>query len=708
MDRLQRAAAAAAGTDRPQTYPGADRFGYAPLARRLAQCAAALAEPEGEVLAIYGAAGTGRTTALNFVRRYAAGPGAPLVIGFNPWWFSGGEAVVRALLDQLAAGVRGKRGFPPSLPGKLAELAEAVAGTPPAAGGAAGAAPSPRPEPRDVHKLKAEVSALLGGQPRRVLVIVDDVDRLAPEEIRQMFRAVKAVGDLRNVLYLMAFDPRIVEPPLGRRGGIARDDLAKMIQASVELPPPGRAALRALFLDRLAPVLARLPEFDGGIQDGLLPEPVEHWLRTPRDAVRLANALALTLPAVAGEVHAGDFIAMEALRLFHRDLHRLIRDAPAMFTGAAAGDPHRPHGDAAARFHAAWLDPLAKSDPELAAQLAALLRRLFPRLAAVWGGDPPPPQQEAAWRRERRVCDAQSFPVYVNLALPAGAVSNAELRAMLADAGRPGAFAAALLELAAEPRPGGRTRAGALLDRLQEETGAFPDAAIEPVVSALLDVGDRILSPEELDVAPGELGADVKAGRIIFHLLKRAGAPRSFELLQAAFTQGRALYLMARCYVALAEQQGVLGDRPRPVDEWFVSPGQLLELDHLLRERIRAAANDDTLLQAPRLFPLLSLWREKGHLEEPRAWLRAVAADPARLAALLEACLVSVAAAGTGGAPVQRHDRLDPQWFEPYIPVDELAVRVGELAEIHTLSERGRRAAAQFLREHARAAGATL
>src|SRR2546430_9915637 len=86
-------------TDRPGTDPSLDRLGYAPFAKRLAQSIARLPRAEGQVVAVYGRWGFGKTTMLNYVRYYLdqmERTEQPTIISFNPWWFSGHDDLVRA------------------------------------------------------------------------------------------------------------------------------------------------------------------------------------------------------------------------------------------------------------------------------------------------------------------------------------------------------------------------------------------------------------------------------------------------------------------------------------------------------------------------------------------------------------------------------------------------------------------------------------
>ena len=80
--------------DRPSIDPQADRLGYAPFARRLAESIIGLAGAEGHVLALYGQWGFGKTTMLNYIQHYVVQSGqreSPIIVPFNPWWFAGNE-----------------------------------------------------------------------------------------------------------------------------------------------------------------------------------------------------------------------------------------------------------------------------------------------------------------------------------------------------------------------------------------------------------------------------------------------------------------------------------------------------------------------------------------------------------------------------------------------------------------------------------------
>lgn len=157
--------------DRPGSDPSSDRLGYAPFAKRLAKSIATLSRAEGHVVALYGSWGFGKTTMLNYVRHYlnAMEPNErPVIVSYNPWWFSGHEDLVRAFFGQLRAKVEEQKEFPSDVRTRLADFAEALSEVPlPYFSWGKLAGRMIRPKPKDIEKLKSEISTALRAQPGR-------------------------------------------------------------------------------------------------------------------------------------------------------------------------------------------------------------------------------------------------------------------------------------------------------------------------------------------------------------------------------------------------------------------------------------------------------------------------------------------------------------------------------------------------------------
>src|SRR5262249_43231012 len=156
---------------------------------------------------------------------------------------------------------------------------------------------------------------------KRVVVLVDDADRLEPARREELLRLLASVSAIPNLVFLIV---------IGRDTADAAA-VQKAVQLEIDLPLPDRSSVQQMFIDRMEPLL-------GGAREGGLVHP-EYWidicangidpfLRTPRDVVRLVNAVTATYSAVRGEVNPIDFTALETLRLFSPISYDAVRRRP--------------------------------------------------------------------------------------------------------------------------------------------------------------------------------------------------------------------------------------------------------------------------------------------------------------------------------------------------------------------------------------------
>ncbi len=458
--------------DRPLSDPNEDLFGHAPFANALAKSIGRECPVEGLVVGLYGAWGSGKSSTLNFLEQRLREQAededdAPVVLHFNPWWFRGQEELLKAFFSLFEGAVFRARSRARRLRQKLASfgavMGAAVSELGVPGGKALGKAvekAAASGELADVAKLKAELVVELRKIALKVVVVIDDIDRLAFDEIRLVLRLVKAVADFPNVTYVLSFDPDVVARALAA----AHPDqgaqyIEKIVQVPFDLPIPSSEQLGAMLLRRLDAVLPESAKdaFLGPRWGTVFTRAVRPLLQTPRDVVRVCNAVGVTYPAVHGEVNAVDFVALEALRVLAPSVYRVVRDNSDQFTGSVIGGLTVEEQRKQAReFHDAWLRGASK--PEV---LKTALRQLFPRLDAVWSNAQ---SSSVGWARDLRVCSPDIFPVYFRLSVPATSISRRDFLTALDD---PTGFGPRLLALAEIRRFDGMTKARVFMEHLE-------------------------------------------------------------------------------------------------------------------------------------------------------------------------------------------------------------------------------------------------
>jgi predicted KAP-like P-loop ATPase len=412
------------GADAPIQSLSEDRLGRHSFAAALAAEVMAAPAARGYVMGLTGPWGSGKTSILNLTVD-ALGDEA-IVVHFNPWMFSGTEALVSSFFAEISKQLDKKETKLKNIAGKLATYGQllsplaAVVGASTAVQGTANIlqALSAAPSVFEQHK---DLRELLKGLDKRLVIIVDDVDRLRPAEVLDIVRLVRLVGDFPNTLYLLAFDRGRVEGCLGEgdpeRG---RAYLEKIVQVTHDVPAARQPDVTAMFIAGLAPMLDALPvgPFNMGDWQNILTLVIRPLLGTPRHVQRLLGSLSMTMRLVGDEVALADLVGIEAVRVLHPALYEAIvsvADYLSAQTGLGDQSGYQ-QGRSAANSPIA---PMHAAAPGLAEDVC---RWLFPGARRYFENTHYGTEWEITWRRQRKVASSSVFRFYLERQLPEGVV----------------------------------------------------------------------------------------------------------------------------------------------------------------------------------------------------------------------------------------------------------------------------------------------
>lgn len=185
----------------------------------------------------------------------------------------------------------------------------------------------------ELEKLAVRVRSALEKLDHRVILVLDDLDRVNADELVEVLTLVKTFGDLPNVVHVLIYDREILEAVLAQRAGARQSPsfLQKIVQAEFDLPPPTQSGLLALANELISPLFNGTEETE--VYTSVWRAAFRNFLKSPRDIVKFYNALSVTWPSVSHEAYAPDMIAIELLRLFDRPLHKVILDNRGVILG---------------------------------------------------------------------------------------------------------------------------------------------------------------------------------------------------------------------------------------------------------------------------------------------------------------------------------------------------------------------------------------
>lgn len=486
--------------DQPIAIDAEDRFGIAPVADRIASALSGQAGTKGVVLGIEGAWGSGKSSllALALHRLRSSGPKVA-VVEFRPWLVGDRDQLLVELFDALASAVAdlehaggdatrrttlAAKGAAAKLrsyaqhlgpAGKLAGLAGLAVPELGAVGdvlrGLTDAAAADADGPT-LSVRKDELADALEKLDGRIVVAVDDVDRLEPGEVRELLRLVRSVADFPNVAYLLCYDggtlARSIETATGVRDG--RAFLEKIVQTEVGVPRPESFALRRLFSTELATFaqcgpdagqrLMQVADIAGG-----------RCFDTPRTVSRVLDSLRLFWPSLDGRVDLADLVWLRIIAVASPHLYRWVEEYLDALAVVASG---RGSVDARERVQVGKrLDEALAADGTDWDRMLMELHLAVPRLGYGRGGKEDADERIFAhdnghWEtlaQARRLGSPDHSRIYFAFAKAPGSVDVADVEALLGAARESAEVAASMLEaMADEANVSGSTKAERMLD----------------------------------------------------------------------------------------------------------------------------------------------------------------------------------------------------------------------------------------------------
>ena len=240
--------------DRPITGAADDQLARAHLAHHVADQVVGYHDSACLVVGIYGPWGSGKSSVLNLVderiRTLTHGTQSqPIIVRFNPWNFASVDQLVSMFLREIRLAIQQGAGqaIGEKIGPLLTMLGEVLS--------AGAAIPTLEPagimgkllvrsgqvlnkESRTLEKIRADLDDAMRSLGKRLVIMIDDLDRLESINILLILRMVRLNADLPNTIYLMAFDRDVVVKTLQNvQAGInGQDYLDKIVQVGIDIP----------------------------------------------------------------------------------------------------------------------------------------------------------------------------------------------------------------------------------------------------------------------------------------------------------------------------------------------------------------------------------------------------------------------------------------------------------------------------------------
>ncbi|MVM33286.1 AAA family ATPase [Spirosoma sp. HMF4905] len=296
--------------------------------------------------------GYGKTSFLNSIKdrltNETLDDDSNIVVDFNPWKFEKSGQLLNHFFDQLETKLKP---YDDQVAASLREYADKLTET---------------EDPSLIKIITQFASRIFGNSKslsdrydalnksilrsgKRLIIIIDDLDRLLPDELVTIIRLIRNTADFSNTFFIAAFDQQYVINALASSGNMVKQEnyLQKIFQLEISLPPIEEKAISIslreyLFKDMTEATINRFedvlslvdePEGDGldKVYDGFnAPEiytariRVKGYLENIRDVKRFVNSFKLTYSIIGNEVELYDLLTLELIKYRFPDLYNQL------------------------------------------------------------------------------------------------------------------------------------------------------------------------------------------------------------------------------------------------------------------------------------------------------------------------------------------------------------------------------------------------
>ncbi|EHD3095314.1 TPA: AAA family ATPase [Salmonella enterica] len=655
------------GAEVPIRTASEDRLRRGEFAARIADVLSELSLREGRVFAIRGGWGFGKSSLKNLIteRLDAKSSGADW-LDFNPWQWGDGDAIAGALFSQIANSLGGEhskaaldraealRRYGALLTGvgkplkeaggegsltsmvltntSVIAIASAIGFSLPAVAKVAiilaflsvGVTFVGRVlsylgrdhSDESLDKVRRSLEARLRELDRPLVVFVDDIDRLEPEQIRMLLRQVKANANLPNIVFVLLFQPSIVERALDPvADGDGRAFLEKIVQVSFDLPAFPASFVHRIFKEELSAIVGPYATEANGFSQRRWGNAcigcIQPLLRNMRDSRRLISSIAVHMPLhVVGdvfEVNIVDFLLLETLRVFEPDLHEaLFRDRGLVLQERRFyNDGRRELDQAEAK---ALLETVSEERRNI---IRDVLKDLFPPLEWAYGGTSYADDSHRHWLAEKRVCTSRYFPRYFELQTMVGELSERRFVDFLDATATEDEFSASISTIETDGL------LSSLVARLDESVDRLPSEHAAVLLPGMFGLAEQFAGTNS-----GTFDSPYMAAwRATSWYLKRIPENVRSHLALEALRKTEALSV-ASILIHLSDPSDRNEADSRPFDpalDLNTVVAMKTEWLRLIRGR---AADGDALMAEPDLLSQLYHWKKyTDSINEPREWM---------------------------------------------------------------------------------------
>ena len=192
-----------------------------------------------------------------------------------------------------------------------------------------------------IFESKQKLINVLKQSKQKLIIFIDDIDRLSDEEIYLVFKIIKSFANLPNIIYFLSLDKDIVANALNKyHENSGEAFLEKIIQIPINIPKIKNNNLKKFIFNELEIFIEKNHIGDESWQEKYkrywevaYATSFHNFFSSIRDVKRFLNALNITYSSkIHNEINIIDLWIITAIRLFTPELYQFIIEYKTFLT----------------------------------------------------------------------------------------------------------------------------------------------------------------------------------------------------------------------------------------------------------------------------------------------------------------------------------------------------------------------------------------
>ncbi|MDD2807870.1 MAG: P-loop NTPase fold protein [Patescibacteria group bacterium] len=605
-----------------------DQLKRTPLAIKVADLVHKYEGKQSFVIGIEGVWGSGKTSFVNLVLHELLQKENVIVVNFNPWNFTGQNELIADFFSSVFASIKKETGkdFIKTLRSYASKLKVSFS---PSINipivGSVGTGEIWHSGSKTLQEERVDIDAKLRTLNKKIVVVIDDIDRLDKVETRLIMKLVKMTANFSNTIFLLAYDRNRVAERLCEDGWPGEEYLKKIIQVSFTLPEPDNQGLRKILFNDLDVTIqgvygeAKLEGEDEKRWHEMLYAGLGDLFKTIRDIKRYVSSLRLNWSIMGkDDINMVDFIAIEAIRVFAPRFYSAISSNRSLFTGISSLYAGFNSRDDEAAKEARYKELIQEIPKEIVEPISKICKVLFPQLdfRSHYGHD-----WEPTWRTERRICADERFGFYFQLGIPEGAISESEVANLIKTLDNEKNFSDNIIRFNGEKRL--RPMLSKILDRvdkLTEEQAKIMILSIWNLEKQIDDEGTAMFDFDEVGIQTNRLAYQ--------SLLKIVTKEKRSDFVKSLIENTKNVYYPTR-FLAMLEDGNK--KKAEQIDGSLLTDEEIVAIKPILVKKINDLAIAGSLSKEDRFVFLLFIWKEWEGEEKVKKYIEGIVKERAGL-----------------------------------------------------------------------------